>query len=101
MLVRFFLFLPNTSLRVGKELGVLPDGSDGEVSVGRWKGKGSSEKRKHSQLMLCVNGLEVHHCFLVGSVVARSGPAPFPPPQGNQNRSRILLLLTALGKGPP
>lgn len=37
MLVRFFLFLPNTSLRVGKELGVFIEGSDGEVSVGRWK----------------------------------------------------------------
>lgn len=47
MLVRFFLFLPNTSLRLGKELGVFIEGSDGEVSVGRWKGKGSSEKRTH------------------------------------------------------
>jgi hypothetical protein len=34
MLVRFFLFLPNTSLRVGYVLGVLAEGSDGEDSGG-------------------------------------------------------------------
>ena len=100
MLVRFFLFLPNTSLRVGKELGVLPEGSDGEVSVRRWKDKGSSEKRMHGQLRLCVNGLEIHQCCPVGSAVALLGPAPSSR-KGNQNRPRTLLVLIALGKGLP
>lgn len=43
MLVRFFLFLPNTSVRVGYALGVLTEGSAGEDSVGA-KWGGSEEK---------------------------------------------------------
>lgn len=34
MLVRFFRFLPNTSLREGKEVGELTEGSEGEDSAG-------------------------------------------------------------------
>lgn len=80
MLVRFFLFLPNTSLRVGKELGVFIEGSDGDVSVGGWKAKEAQRRGCTGRGRLRVHGLEVQHGFPVSSAVALSGSTPPPRP---------------------
>lgn len=75
MLVRFFLFLPNTSVRVGYALGVLTEGSAGEDSVGGKRG--GSEGKGVAAIRL--NGLEVQRLSRAGGLCSFLG-RPLPQP---------------------